>query len=402
MSTEQLAEHLRRPHIRPFQPLGLNKDGQTFVGLRDPLMLVGQMMVVQPQALQVLQHFQGARTLDEIAADFRMPQPEQLIELARKLDEFGLLWGPTFERLEGELRTRLFQRGAFPIGASQSLGQTSAECSTTLRKWLDETEDPELETAPLGIVAPHLDYPRGWPNYAACYRALDAVEQPDRVVILGTNHFGLGDGVVMTELGFETPMGTVPPDRAVVEAMHKRFGKALLVDQLDHHAEHSIQLQLPWIQNRFGNVPVVAALVPDPLQPMVAEDGNRVDIESFVTGLRETLDELGGRTFYVSSADLSHVGPQFGEPSAVDDQRRIDVERHDRDMMGRFIEGPNEFLEAMRWCKNPTRWCSIGNMYAALRLSGASAVELIDYRQACDDRGMCLVSSAAMALMPTD
>ncbi|MCA9284020.1 MAG: AmmeMemoRadiSam system protein B [Phycisphaerales bacterium] len=399
MTADQLADHLRRPHMRPFQPLALSKDGQTYVGLRDPLSLAGQMMVISPQALPLLQQFQGTKTIDEIAADFKIPQSTQLVELARKLDEFGLLWGPTFERLEGELKTRLLQRGAFPVGATQMLGSSSDECLAALRGWVDQTDDPELDATPVGIVSPHLDYARGWPNYAAAYRCLDAVEQPDRVVVLATNHFGLGDGVVMTELGFETPLGTCASDRAVVEAMHKRLGRSLLVDQLDHHAEHSVQLQLPWLQHRFGNVPVVAALVPDPLQPMVADDGGRVTLEAFVDAMRDTLSEIGGRTFYVSSADLSHVGPQFGEPRPVDDQRRIDVERHDRDMMGKFMSGPTEFLEAMRWCKNPTRWCSVGNMYATLLLSGAEQIELIDYRQACDDQGACLVSSAAMALI---
>ena len=121
--------------------------------------------------------------------------------------------------------------------------------------------------------------------------------------------------------------------------------------------------------------------------------------ERFVDALRGILGDLGGDTLFVASSDLSHVGPQFGEPRPVDDQRRMDVEQHDRDMIAKFLTGdPEEFLGAMRWNRNPTRWCSIGNMSALLRLAGASEIELIDYRQACDDRGMAMVSSAAMVL----
>ena len=51
----------------------------------------------------------------------------------------------------------------------------------------------------------------------------------------------------------------------------------------------------------------------------------------------------------------------------------------------------------MRWHRNSTRWCSIGNMTAALGLLRPEVVELIDYHHARDDAGRLLVSSAALA-----
>ena len=56
-------------------------------------------------------------------------------------------------------------------------------------------------------------------------------------------------------------------------------------------------------------------------------------------------------------------------------------------------------IAQMRELKNPTRWCSIGCMTAAARLAKPSAIELIDYRQAVDEQGNALVSSASMALL---
>jgi AmmeMemoRadiSam system protein B len=116
--------------------------------------------------------------------------------------------------------------------------------------------------------------------------------------------------------------------------------------------------------------------------------------------LREVLGEVGGLTYFVSSADLSHVGPQFGEPKPVDDARREEVERHDREHLAKFLENDSKgFLEAMEWCKNQTRWCSIGNMSTTVAIADADSVELIDYRQASDDRGAHLVSVASIALL---
>lgn len=394
-----LADHVNRPHVRPFQPIPVEREGQRFVALRDPVMLQVQTIVVPLPALQVVQSFRGEMTLDELGERFGGNR-DAVAELAANLDKVGLLWGPTFEEMEKARWAGLAERGAFPPRASGTLGKDADECREKLESWLAQTEDPELEFAPVGIIAPHLDYDRGWPNYAAAWRGVQGMEKPDRVVILGTNHFGLGDGTIVTELGFETPMGRLETDQAVVAGLKQRLGDAITVDQSDHVPEHSIDLQLPWIQHCFGDVPVVAALVPDPLRPMIEdEDSERIDVDRFVAALRETLDDVGGRTFFVASSDLSHVGPQFGEPRPVDDQRSQDVETHDREMMGHYVGGdPAAFLEAMQWNKNPTRWCSVGNMTALLKLASPEIVELIDYRQARDEQGRMMVTSAAMAI----
>lgn len=404
-TVEELPAHLRTPQVRPIQPLPLqaqNKEsGQSAVlfGLRDPSMLTSQMMVVPPAALQVIQHFRGDRALEEIATLFKT-EVQPLVELVTKMDEFGLLWGPTSERLEGEMKSKLLSEGYFPITASGSLGKDEAECRARLDGWLAETEDPELDVPATGIIAPHLDYGRGWPVYAASFRCFDRAARPDRVLVLGTNHFGVGDGVVMTELGFRTPLGDVPADRGLIQRLRGSLGDRLFIDQLDHLPEHSIQLHLPWIQHRWGNVPVAAALIPDPLTPMIADDGGRASRREFVDAVVAALADEGGTTYVVASSDLSHVGPQFGEPVAVNDQRKLEVERHDRELMGKYLSAdPKQFLDACEWTKNPTRWCSIGNMTAALEIVKPTSVELVDYRQACDPQGTAMVTSCSMALV---
>lgn len=398
MSLDTLPEHLRRPHVRGFQPLAVTHNGQQLVLLRDPMMLTPQSMLVPPQAAILIQQMQGQRSVEELAKAVNAPSVDPLVELVKQLDAIGLLWGPTFETLESQLKTKLLEAGYFPAGGSDQPDPEGIR--KALDGWLAQTEDADLDGSPAALIAPHLDYPRGWPNYAGAYKCLEGAETPDRVVILGTNHFGIGDGVVATQLGFETPLGRVSPDGTVIDALLQRLGRPAFVDQLDHHAEHSIKLQLPWIQHRFGDVPVVAALVPDPLVNMIADDGARVDVDSFIAALREALERAGGRTLFIGSADLSHVGPQFGEPRPVDQQRKTDTERVDRDLMAAFLTGdPQVFLQRARETRNPTRWCSIGCMYATLSLVRPERVELVDYRQACDERGAALVSSAAMALI---
>ena len=126
MSLESLPEHLRVPHLRPLQPMPMRKDGKPFIALRDPAMLSKQTMIVPAQALAVLQQFQGQRSVDEIAQQLN-GDVDQLIELAKQLDKLGLLWGPTFEQLEAELKEKLETKGAFPATASRAMGKDEAE-----------------------------------------------------------------------------------------------------------------------------------------------------------------------------------------------------------------------------------------------------------------------------------
>jgi AmmeMemoRadiSam system protein B len=387
------------PALRQFQAWPVKKDDMQLIALRDPFMLTNESIAIPPQVFAAVKMIDGNSTLEEITVKTKA-KPEALIELVKKLDSIGLLWGPTAKKLEEEAITRLKERGSFPIRSSGSLGDTREVCSGRLEKWFSEIEDPEFEQEIKAIVAPHLDYERGWPNYASAYYPWKNNNNPDRIVILGTNHFGAGDGVVLSTIGFSSPLGTCPVDEQVIAKLVETFGDAITTDLIDHSAEHSIELQLPWFQYCFGDVPVVAALIPSPLTDMIEDDGKRTTTEEFTIELKRILGEVGGTTYYVASADLSHVGQQFGEPRPVDDQRKFDVERHDREMLSKYIENDSEeFVSAMKWNNNATQWCSIGNMSALLKLVDPEQIELVDYRQACDSKGIALVSSCSMALL---
>jgi len=399
MSTADLAEHLQRPALRRVHPVPLQKDNQVFLGLQDPCMLSPQMMVVPAPAFQVMQYFNGERTVDELVEGLKLPDAAPLVELIKKLDEFGLLWGPTCSAMEDRKKAELLTAGAFPSTASKSLGEDPAAIRAQIEKWLDAAEDAEIEEPIVGLVACHLDYSRGHPVYASSYRAIAKGPKPDRVVVLGTNHFGLGDGVVMSDIGFDSPLGRMPVDAGIVNRVKAASGDKLFIDILDHVPEHSIQLHLPWIQHLFGNLPIVSALVPDPVVGLISDDGARMGVDEFVNVLGAALAAEGGRTLFIASADMSHVGPAFGEKEPVNDQRRREVEAHDRAMMKSFIAGGDSLVSSMREARNATRWCSIGCMTAAARLAKPSSIELIDYRQAVDEQGSALVSSASMVML---
>ena len=400
----EIPAHHERPHIRQFTPIPVeNAEKKVFLALRDPANLRGDgnSPVIPPQVLSVISLFQGERTLEEIAQITSAP-PEFLVQLVAVLDEAGLLWGPNSDRLEREAMDRVRAAGAFPAGAAEAAGSDPVAAAKVIQDLLASAEDPELEGELLGIVAPHLDYARGGKTYAAAYRAFGTSLKADRVVILGTNHFGAGDGIVMTRLGFQSPFGIFQPDSGVIQALDRRFGESLFKDEIDLLGEHSIQIQLPWIHAIFGSIPIVAALVPSPLVPMLADDGARVSFDEFVPALRDALAAAPGRTIVIASADLSHVGPQFGDETPIGAEIRKQVEQYDRSLLATYLEGDIEvFQRKIVKDGNHQRWCSVGNMTAAKMVTGGLP-ELLEYSQGfsgAEQQSSALVSSAAMAFM---
>ncbi|MSR28053.1 MAG: AmmeMemoRadiSam system protein B [Phycisphaerales bacterium] len=404
---DPLPAHRERPHIRPFLPIGVqNEEKKVFVALRDPANLRGDgnAPVVPPEVLPLIGLLQGEASLEEITEKTGAPR-EFLVQLVSALDDAGLLWGPNAERLEREALDRIRSAQAFPMGAALAAGENPEEATASIRRLLDAAEDPELDGELLGIVAPHLDYARGGPTYATAYKACVKEPRVDRIVVLGTNHFGVGDGIVMSTHGFSSPWGAFPADHQVVGGLGRELGDRLFKDEIDHLAEHSISIHLPWVHTVFGRVPIVAALVPSPLRPMIADDGARVSYDEFLPALTAAIKAAPGRTLVIASADLSHVGPQFGDQTPVGAEIRKQVERYDRALLATYLEGNmDSFLTKIGADQNAQRWCSVGNMTAAKLVTGALP-ELVQYTQSpadADPNGQALVTCAAMGLVRLD
>ena len=104
----------------------------------------------------------------------------------------------------------------------------------------------------------------------------------------------------------------------------------------------------------------------------------------------------------ISSADLSHVGPSFGDQVNLLEQegegaaKRNEVVGHDREMLKHLEEGrPEDLVGAMAWQQNPTRWCSTGNLVAGMKACGAGHLRVLRYNAALDQQGQAMVSGVA-------
>ena len=401
MSSPNLPEHIQKPHIRRIQPIpGKDPQGRPIVQLRDPFMLaMNKMLAIPLPAMQAVQRFDGEHDLQQIADAVKRPISDIQV-LAQNMDQAGLLWGPTCDRMEAELKDKLHADGTFPMRHSRALGDNTDAARTRLRQWMHDTEDPEIDGTIRGLIVPRLDFNALWPVYAGAYHTVRN-QTVDHIILLGCNQSGLGSGVVLTQLGFQSPLGRATADTPMIDAFRQRLGDSILRDELDHITEHGPEMQIPWIQECIGaDTPITAALVPDPLMPTDDDDEGAISHDAFATAAREIIAATDGHTLVVAAVDLSSVGPQAGEPRPVDDQRRFDVERHDREMLGQFASGDSKaFLEEVRRTHNPTRWSGLGPMSMALDIVQPREIELIDYRQMMlDDKGMAMITDASLTL----
>ena len=438
------AAHMQQPKLRQVRGFPVpvkGPDGQqaTLLGLADARQISDKPpVVVAPAVKDLLPLMNGEHSLDQIVEKIgRGLTREQAEPLIAQLDAAGLLEGPTFDAMLHRMREEFDGSAILPPGSTAAMADALVQASLgqevqateeqkaelgpqklaeAFDQWIDEAlkdaKNPSFDALPKAVVAPHVDYPRGWMNYAGVWGRMRVVDRPDRVIILGTNHFGTGTGVVGCDKGFSTPFGESPADEAVVEGLRQRLGEPLYAHRYDHEREHSIELQVAWIQHCLGTGPdgshckIYGALIHDPtVNNGESYDGNGVSLTAFVEAMRELIAELPGKTLVVSSADLSHVGPMFGDkqPLVSEDEQseqfRNSVAKTDQDLLGMVAQNkPDELIGAMAWQGNPTRWCSVGNMVAAIQITQPDEIALLNYAGAMDPQGMGLVTHASMVM----
>jgi AmmeMemoRadiSam system protein B len=433
------APHQQRPRLRAVRGFPAQVNNQQVLGLSDARQISDRVVFTAPAVQLVLPMMDGQKTIDEIVtAVGRGLTREMLEQLVAQLDGAGLLFGPTFDAILTKMKTDFDSTTVLPPASTAAIADAMVVAempnateeqkvelgSTKLREafdtWISEAlknaPNPSFDKLPKAVVVPHIDYPRGWLNYASAWGRMRVVDRPARVVIFGTNHFGESTGIAGCEKGYQSPFGTCEPDTQLVASLKKHLGpdnsERLFANRYDHEREHSIELQIPWIQHCLGAddqgnfCKVFAALIHDPaVNNGESYDGKGLALDPFIDAMKKAVAELPGTTLFVSSADLSHCGPSFGDQQPLGgespeaDQARNKVFNHDREMIRLYAEGKtDEMIAAMAWQQNPTRWCSLGNMVATSRIAEAQSATVLNYMAAMDPEGMQLVSSVSMVL----
>ena len=151
----------------------------------------------------------------------------------------------------------------------------------------------------VGLICPHAGYTYSGPVAASAFYELAMDGKPDTVVLLGPNHTGYGSALALMREGvWRTPLGDVQVDSKMADAiMHET--SIIDVDEVAHRFEHSLEVQLPFLQFLYGNTFKIV-----PICFLMQDYDSAVEVGR---ALIEALDATN--TVVIASSDMTHYEP---------------------------------------------------------------------------------------------
>lgn len=223
-----------------------------------------------------------------------------------------------------------------------------------------------------GILVPHAGYVYSGAIAAHSYKFLANNGFANTFIILGPNHTGTGSGVsVMTEGSWLTPLGTVP----INEKLSRQLCKGIIdKDENAHMYEHSIEVQLPFLQftsdnKKFDFVPICMAM---------QDFDTATEIGEIVA---DAIKKTNEKIVIVASTDFTHAG--FNYMTMPPEGMRVDeyAKKQDKLAIEQILNMNPEGLINTVHEKNISM-CGYGPvavMIIASKILGASKAELLKY-----------------------
>jgi AmmeMemoRadiSam system protein B len=399
-----------RPKVRylDFQPVVY--ENQHMWLARDPLELSSAQLLLSPALAQLLVYCDGQHTTDEIKTLFER-QVGLPIDLATindtlaRLDEALLLDN---ERSHAAQRTMLDAFRDQPHRPPSLAGRGYPADPADLREaFLEYGHGDDLNGWPAwrgrGIISPHIDYFRGGPVYSRVWRrAAAAVREAELVLIFGTDHNGGPGSITLTRLPYATPYGVLPNDLGLIDSLADALGDEAFAQELHHRNEHSVELSAVWLHHIRGkSPPPVIPILCGSFHHFVTNGHHPADdprLNAFIERLQQ--ETAGKRVLAVASVDLAHVGPNFGDDLAMDEQRRLELAQSDQLLMKSIAAGDDAgFYAQVAAVQDRNRICGFSSIYTILRFLGPTSGIEVAYDQCpADVEDASFVSICGMLL----
>jgi len=197
----------------------------------------------------------------------------------------------------------------FPAVAGQFYPGEEGELNQMIDEFLKNAKVSEIKDEIFGILVPHAGYVFSGPVAAHCYKTIQG-KKFETVVLIGDSHYEYFDGVSVWEKGeWETPFGRVKVDEGSAKEI-LTFSKRFFVKDSAHLFEHSLEVQIPFLQRVLKNFKIL---------PLIfgSEDKDWKDLAKSILKLMEKRKIL-----VVASSDLSHYPPY--EVAQEADKRTIE------------------------------------------------------------------------------
>jgi len=161
----------------------------------------------------------------------------------------------------------------------------------------------------IALIVPHAGYI--YSGLTAAYAYQEIIPNADlikRVILLGPSHRVAFDGMAVPDAElFSTPLGNIPLDNSEIQSLINDY--QLLLSNQAHEQEHSLEVQLPFLQNILINFQLV---------PIVVGQSNSSEISSVLSRYLNNPENL-----ILISTDLSH----FSEYSIAQQHDQITSEK---------------------------------------------------------------------------
>ncbi|MFO8110259.1 MAG: AmmeMemoRadiSam system protein B [Thermoplasmata archaeon] len=204
-----------------------------------------------------------------------------------------------------------------------------------------------------GLVVPHAGYEYSGPVAAHSYAELYEDGHPDVAVLIGPAHGGLGaGGASVGDQDFKTPLGVAEADSGLTQEIARG---PIRLDNRAHRGEHSLEVQIPFLQYLFQDIKIVPVLI------------NKQDFDTPTQVgkiLGEAIEEKNA--VVIASTDFSHY--VTAEVAKKKDKLAIDpIVRNE----------PEELYNAVR--KNNISMCGYGPVISMMVATGYRKGTLLKY-----------------------
>ncbi len=189
-----------------------------------------------------------------------------------------------------------------PVVAGQFYGGTRSECRAEIEACLPAGDLTVPLPEPIAAaIVPHAGWVFSGDLAAAAFKAIRQVNKKvDTFVLFGAAHRYSGSGPAVDDSdGWQTPLGEIMIDRPLAAEIANAGAAA---EPQAHDGEHSIEVQVPFIQYLFSAAQIVPVLVP--VAGFDPAFGTRVG--ALIN--RQTDKEI----VCIASTDLTHYGPRYG------------------------------------------------------------------------------------------
>ncbi len=403
------------PKLRSVNIFPVQMSGQSLLCLQDPQNISDKALFLPPPLHFIVSLFDGRHSILDIQTEYmrRFGEflfTEKIEEIIHQLDEAFFLEGEKFQEAlrqkEEEFQKSSFREAAF---AGKSYEREHGRLRAQLFGYFTGPEGPgplpekEEKKGLKGVIAPHIDFQRGGSCYAFAHREVWMNRLPNCFIIFGTAHALMGHPFSMTRKDFITPLGNLEVDRELVDAIQSRCPDDLFMDEGIHRSEHSIEFQCLFLRFLYPEptpvriVPILSGSFHEMIERGISPR-ELPPIRQFIEAIQGSVTSLGREVCYIASADLAHMGFQFGDRDGIGEYDLRILEEEDRGMLSHLERVDEEgFFSSISGERDRKRICGLPAIYAMLKAMEAKEGKLLKYGQAFTPETQSVVSFASMA-----